>query len=97
MQATYGYKDGAGEWFVTIDNDACDACGTCVDVCPADNLEIVDDEFDFMGDSQVAAVKESKQKSIRYDCSPCKSPSGDDSATGLCVEDCHVDAIEFSW
>lgn len=97
-ETNYGYKDGAGTWFITIDTDACDGCGDCVDVCPADMWELQEDEFAIMGgDEDVAVIKEEHRKSVRYDCSPCKSPSGDGDSTGECVEACHVDAIEFSW
>ena len=27
MKANYGYKDGSGEFFITLDTDRCTACG----------------------------------------------------------------------
>jgi hypothetical protein len=30
--ANYGYKDGSGEYFITLDTDKCDGCGKCVEV-----------------------------------------------------------------
>jgi hypothetical protein len=27
MIANYGYKDGSGEFFISIDTDCCDGCG----------------------------------------------------------------------
>lgn len=103
-ETQYGYKDGAGTWYITVDTGVCDGCQDrdgppgCVDVCPADMWHLEEDQFAIMSDGeQVAAIKEEHQKSVRYDCSPCKSPSGDDDSVGKCVEECHVDAIEFSW
>jgi ferredoxin len=100
----YGYKDGAGTWYITVDTDACHGCqdsdgpARCVDVCPADMWELKADEFAILEESsQVAGIKEEHQQSVRYDCSPCKSPSGDTGEVGACVEACPVDAIEFSW
>jgi ferredoxin len=100
----YGYKDGAGTWYITVDTDACDACESidkparCVDVCPSDMWELKEDEFAIMEEgSQVAGIKEEHQKSVRYDCSPCKSPSGDGDGVAECAVACPVDAIELSW
>lgn len=96
MKANYGYQDGAGTWYVTIDTDACDGCTACVDVCPADLWELTTDEFDPLSDDRVVAVRESARGNVRYECTPCKSPD-DGEGTARCVEACHVDAIEFSW
>lgn len=96
MKANYGYKDGAGAWYVTVDTDACDGCSACVDVCPSDCWELGADEFDPLSDESVAAIREAVRGDLRYACSPCKSPDGGDG-TARCAEACHVDAIEFSW
>lgn len=103
-ETNYGYKDGAGTWYITVDTDACDGCtgvdgpAQCVDVCPVDMWELQEDEFAIMSDGElVAAIKDEHQKSVRYDCSPCKSPSGDGDGVAKCAEACPVDAIEFSW
>ena len=97
-EVNYGYKDGAGTWFITVDTNACDGCGDCIDVCPADLWELQEDEFAILEAGElVAAIKKDHQKSLRYDCSPCKSPSGDGDGVAACAETCHVDAIEFSW
>ena len=29
MKANYGYKDGSGDFFITIDTDLCNTCGPC--------------------------------------------------------------------
>lgn len=100
MKVNYGYKDGAGDWFITLDTDKCDGCGDCIEACPADILELVENEYEVMSEQMIPAVKEEHKKSIRYDCSPCKSPSSDrekEREEAKCAEVCHADAFEFSW
>ena len=46
MLANYGYKDGAGEFFITIDTEKCNGCGDCINICPVGVLELIEDEFD---------------------------------------------------
>ena len=40
--ANYGYTDGSGDWYIVVDSDKCDGCGTCKDTCPVSVFEIVD-------------------------------------------------------
>ena len=44
--ANYGYADGSGEYYITIDTDKCDGCGDCVEACPANIFKIVPDDYD---------------------------------------------------
>jgi NAD-dependent dihydropyrimidine dehydrogenase PreA subunit len=89
--ANYGYKDGSGEYFVTIDTDRCDGCGQCVEACPEDVLEIVTDDYDDI----VAAVTEQHRNKIKYSCGPCKPTS---NARNLpCISACKPGAISHSW
>ena len=91
MRANYGYKDGSGEFFITIDSDLCNSCEDCVVVCPAGVLEMITDDYDDV----VAAVTEEHRKKIKYSCAPCKPT---DSRPPLpCVAACEVGAIEHSW
>jgi ferredoxin len=46
MRANYGYADGSGEYYLTVDTDLCDGCGDCVDACPQAVLEVVEDDYD---------------------------------------------------
>lgn len=95
MLANFGYKDGSGEFYITLDTDKCDGCGDCVPVCPSHILELADNEFDPMGDSQVVLVKETHRRRIKYDCAPCKPP---DRQVGLpCVTACPTHALAHSW
>jgi len=96
MLANYGYKDGSGDFFITIDTDKCDGCGDCVPACPASVFEVVDeDPNDPLREEPVAMVAADKKKKLKYECSPCK-PSSDRPALP-CVEACKFRAISHSW
>ena len=56
MIANFGYKDGSGEFFITIDTDKCNGCGDCIPVCPAGVLEIRENEFDPLADDDERLV-----------------------------------------
>ncbi|MHA2097803.1 MAG: 4Fe-4S dicluster domain-containing protein [Candidatus Kariarchaeaceae archaeon] len=95
--ANYGYKDGSGEFFISINTDLCDACNDCIDICPAGVLEIIEDELDPLGDELVVAVTEAHRKKIKYSCMACKSFEDDEPKNSPCIEVCHVNAITHSW
>jgi ferredoxin len=46
MRANYGYADGSGEYYLTIDTERCDGCGDCVPACPAAVLAVEPDDYD---------------------------------------------------
>jgi Fe-S-cluster-containing hydrogenase component 2 len=93
MKANYGYMDGSGEFYITIDTDLCIECAEhmCVGACPAGLFEIIDDDYD----DRVAAIKEEHRKKIKYDCGPCKPVS--DRPELPCVAACSPGAISHSW
>lgn len=91
MLANYGYNDGSGDYYITIDTDKCNGCGDCVPACPYGVLEIITDDYDDV----VAAVTDEQRKKIKYTCAPCKPTSGERKLP--CVESCEPDAIEHSW
>ena len=93
MKANYGYLDGSGEFFITIDTDKCLDCADrgCVEACPVGLFEIIVDDYD----DEVAAVKEDHRKKIKYDCGPCKPAS--DRPPLPCVVACKPGAITHSW
>ncbi|MHA2251677.1 MAG: 4Fe-4S binding protein [Candidatus Kariarchaeaceae archaeon] len=92
--ANYGYKNGSGDYFISIDTDLCTACNDCIEVCPSGVLEIVEDELDPLGDELVVIVTEMHRKKIKYSCMPCKSTEKDKPP---CIEVCSVNAIVHSW
>jgi ferredoxin len=97
MIANYGYKDGSGEFFITINTDKCSGCGDCTAVCPAGVLEMVDNGFDIEAETPIPAVKKEHSKKIKYSCGPCKPASGYAASDLPCVKACGPGAIEHSW
>ena len=93
MKAHYGYKDGAGEFYITIDTDHCVECKghPCVAACPWGVIEIITDDYD----DEVAAVAMEHRKKIKYSCAPCK-PDVDRNPLP-CVTACPMTAIVHSW
>lgn len=95
--ANYGYKDGSGDFFISIDTDLClgSECGMCVEACPTGVLELVEDELDPLAEELVVAVTEEHRKKIKYSCGPCKPVTG---RTELpCMQVCKPGAIKHSW
>lgn len=96
MLANYGYTDGSGAYFITIDTDTCNGCGHCVTACPAAIFQVVDeDPNDPMNDQPLAIVVADKTKKLRYECNPCKPDM--DRPPLPCVEACKAGAIAHSW
>ncbi|MFX1573386.1 MAG: 4Fe-4S binding protein [Promethearchaeota archaeon] len=95
MKANYGYKDGSGEYFITIDTDRCNSCGKCTEACPEGVLEMAENELDPLEEDLVAIVNEEHRKKIKYSCAPCKPVSGVRELP--CVQACDANAISHSW
>ena len=95
MLANYGYNDGSGEFYITINTDKCDGCGKCVEACPARVFEVGQDEFDPMRDEPVASVIIAERKRIKYTCAPCKPTNRVGKLP--CELACKPGAITHSW
>jgi Fe-S-cluster-containing hydrogenase component 2 len=100
MLANYGYKDGSGDFFITIDTDKCNGCGKCIPACPAGVLELVTDESDPFRELPVAVVTEAHRKKIKYSCSSCKGAQCKPPGQKIdlpCLKSCEINAINHSW
>ncbi len=95
MKANYGYKDGAGDFFITVDTDRCDGCGKCVPACLAKVMEAGEDENDPLNENKVAKVSGLQRKKLKYACAPCKPDH--DRKKEPCKAACPKDALEHSW
>ena len=95
MIANYGYRDGSGMYFISIDNEKCDGCGDCVKACTYGVLEIITDPYEVLEEKLTVAVTEEHRKKIKYTCAPCKPPSG--RVELPCVAICKQGAISHSW
>jgi Fe-S-cluster-containing hydrogenase component 2 len=94
--ANYGYKDGSGEFFITIDTDKCNGCGDCVEACSCGVLVVLEeDPFDVLRENPVAAVAEDHRKRLKETCSACKPAGG--RLPIPCVAACEARAISHSW
>ena len=87
----YGYSDGTGNYFITIDTELCDGCGECVKACPAD-IFIVDKDDDGQPKSK---VKEEARKKLAFLCPGFQSCSRKNQAN--CHSVCQKDAVNHSW
>lgn len=97
MIANYGYEDGSGFYYITIDGSRCATCTEhpCVAVCPGDVYAIKCDDYDDF----VAVVTEAARRRLRELCSCCKAQNGDSGTQRPlpCTSACAYDAIIHSW
>jgi NAD-dependent dihydropyrimidine dehydrogenase PreA subunit len=95
MLANYGYSDGSGSYFITIDTDKCNGCGDCVSACPAGLFAVDEDRNDPLNEELVASIVPEKTKKLKYECSPCKLCSNRPALP--CAAACTNGAIVHSW
>jgi ferredoxin len=93
--ANYGYKDGSGEFFISIDTDLCNGCGDCVTACPYDVLMTGEDIHDPFREEPVARVTDEQRRKLKYACGPCKPVTHRPPLP--CVAACKPGAITHSW
>jgi len=87
----YGYSDGTGNYFITIDTSRCDGCGECVPVCPSKVFEVVPDDSGQLK----ARVKEATRKKLAFLCpgfTVCRR-----NLELNCHSVCPKDAISHTW
>jgi Fe-S-cluster-containing hydrogenase component 2 len=91
MIANYGYQDGSGTYFITVDTEKCNSCGDCVKACLYGVLEMASDEFDPLEDRTVVSVIEEHRNKLKYSCALCISSN---EKKGLpCVLACSQEAL----
>ncbi|MGQ9653629.1 MAG: ferredoxin [Thermodesulfobacteriota bacterium] len=95
MIAHYGYRDGSGEFFISINTDDCNGCGDCVTGCPCHVFEVGQDTMDPFRDVPVASVREEFRNKLKYICAPCKPLR--DRPQLPCIEACGPKALNHSW
>ena len=93
MIANYGYQDGSGTYYISIDTDHCVACAhhACSAACPAGLFELMVDDYD----DEVVHIAEHKRRSLKADCAGCKPVGGYSSLP--CLDACNLGAIKHSW
>jgi ferredoxin len=87
----YGYEDGSGKYYVSIDTEKCDACNACIPVCPQKILKIDTVMID-IDEQQVAVVDEAQRKKLQYLCASCHQREAIP-----CVQACEKGAIVATW
>jgi ferredoxin len=97
MIANYGYEDGSGFYYITIDTDVCLSCEAyaCTKVCPSAVFAMEMDDYDDF----VAVVAEAARKRLRELCSTCKAQNGSGGTERKlpCTEGCPGGALRHSW
>jgi predicted CoA-substrate-specific enzyme activase len=91
MKISYGYSDGTGDYFITIDSGKCDGCGKCTEACYAGNLELAGND---QGQAK-ARVKDEVRKKIHLTCPGHIACSASHPVN--CHSACPRDAIGHSW
>lgn len=92
MITHYGYCDGSGEYYISIDSDRCSGCGKCLKLCPKNALQLETIMVD-LEDVIVAAVSDEHRKKIKYTCFACNPESG----RTPCILGCERKAISCTW
>lgn len=91
MLVHYGYTDASGDYRISIDQDACDGCRNCVEICPEELFTVEEDDYD----REVAMIKHDLIRKIGYLCpgyERCKSKIGQ-----TCHEACPYSIISHTW
>lgn len=91
MLVHYGYTDASGDYRISIDQDACDGCRNCVEICPEELFMVEEDDYD----REVAMIKHDLIRKIGYLCpgyERCKSKIGQ-----TCHEVCPYSIISHTW
>jgi predicted CoA-substrate-specific enzyme activase len=91
MKVHYGYSDGTGEYFITIDVGLCDGCGQCLPACPAGIFTIASDDTG----QPKARVKDELRKKLALLCPGFQSCHSEHEVN--CHSACPRNAISHTW
>jgi predicted CoA-substrate-specific enzyme activase len=91
MKISYGYADGTGDYYLTVDTGKCDGCGKCVEACPAAVLEVGRND---QGQPK-AMVKEAVRKKLHLTCPGYKNCALSHPLN--CHSACPNDALSQTW
>ncbi len=91
MKAQYGYSDGTGDYFITINIEACDGCGKCVEACPLGIFVLSRDG----ASPPKARVKDEVRKKLGFLCPGFQSCLKVREVN--CHSVCEKNAISHSW
>ncbi|MBN2496803.1 MAG: 4Fe-4S binding protein [Deltaproteobacteria bacterium] len=91
MRAHYGYTDGSGEYYITIDTDRCDGCGECLAACPKDVFELAEDDYEELK----AVVRSELARTLGDVCLGYHARCAREPTS--CHAACPHDAIAHSW
>ena len=91
MKVHYGYTDGTGDYFITIDSGQCDGCGYCIEACPAGILIVAQED----GNQLKAGLKEEARRNLAFLCPGFRSCSLMHEVN--CHSVCSKDAISHTW
>jgi ferredoxin len=93
MIANYGYRDGSGEYYITIDTARCLGCEGrwCITACPQSLFSMEIDDYD----DEVATVEPPVRRQLKERCAGCKPDRGYLSLP--CNTACRPRAISHSW
>ncbi|MFC1845907.1 acyl-CoA dehydratase activase [Chloroflexota bacterium] len=90
MKVSYGYSDGTGEYYITINNELCDGCGECIEACPEGIFTIGSDDKN----QPKVTVKDDVRKKLALACpgfhSGCRNEVN-------CHSVCKNNAITHTW
>ena len=91
FRVNYGYNDGTGDYFITIDGSRCDGCGDCVPACPEGIFAVVGG----IGKSQKAKPTEGTRKKLSILCPGFPACNRDHKVN--CHSVCLKTAISHTW
>ena len=94
MLASYGYEDGTGVYYITIDTDKCEECDGkgCIGACSQDVFILVENDW---GDA-IVAIEDEKTNLLKSCCLDCMILRVETKRLP-CQAACPYTAIRHTW